>query len=146
MRQNINNKQRFDKCPWGSETLTAWQGAAVGGEVPPGLPLTLHHTGSPERAQVEDYIAAVFARHYGARIRHFKPHLLAMHGEDGRILAALGLRSAASGPLFLETYLDLPVEQRLSAVCGQGVRRGDIVEVGNLASRHPAGHAACSAC
>lgn len=48
--------------------------------------------------------------------------------------AALGYRRAHAEPLFLETYLDRPVEQVLAAALDLPVSRGDVVEIGNLAS------------
>lgn len=48
--------------------------------------------------------------------------------------AALGFRRAAEGPLFLERYLDAPVEAILAAHLGTEVARGRIVEIGSLGS------------
>ncbi|WP_193162018.1 thermostable hemolysin [Microbulbifer hainanensis] len=87
----------------------------------------------PGRIGVEQYISAVFAATYGARLYSFLPLLLSQ-GDGDRINAALGLRRADSGPLFLEQYLDKPVEQRLAEASGSPVTRADIVEIGNLVS------------
>ena len=89
--------------------------------------------GDAAREEVEHYIAAVFAATYGARIHSFLPLLLSQRGADG-INAALGLRRADSGPLFLEQYLDQPVERQLARATGAPVVRRDIVEIGNLVS------------
>lgn len=83
------------------------------------------------RRTVERYIAGKFAETYGARIRHFLPCLLALRGADGT-RAALGLRRAGPASLFLEQYLDEPVEQRLASVAMRPVERGQVVEIGNL--------------
>ncbi|MCJ2186880.1 thermostable hemolysin [Novosphingobium beihaiensis] len=48
--------------------------------------------------------------------------------------AAMGFRRADSEPLFLERYLDAPVEQAVSAALGRPVARGSIIEIGNLAA------------
>ncbi len=48
--------------------------------------------------------------------------------------ALLGWRSAADGPLFLEAYLDRPVDQLISAAWQRPVRRDQIVEIGNFAA------------
>jgi Thermostable hemolysin len=53
---------------------------------------------------------------------------------NGKASAALGYRRADAGPLFLEAYLDAPVETVLSASLGREILRHDIVEIGNLAS------------
>lgn len=48
--------------------------------------------------------------------------------------AALGYRRAGSEPLFLERYLDVPVEQLVSAALNRPTRRDSIIEIGNLAA------------
>lgn len=47
---------------------------------------------------------------------------------------ALGFRPAAEGPLYLETYLDVPVEAFLGDVMRLPVARREIVEVGQFTS------------
>lgn len=87
----------------------------------------------PGREQLERFIHTVFRRAYGANITHYMPHLLSLHDMEQRVLAVCGLRRAESGRLFLENYLQQPVEQVLSQRVGAQVSRGSIVEVGNLA-------------
>lgn len=101
-------------------------------------PVSVHRfaltaAGEPGRAEVEAYIARKFSETYGARIHRFLPQLLSLHAGD-LLRAALGLHRADSGTLFLEQYLDRPVERRLAEVAGRAVARADIVEVGNLVS------------
>lgn len=48
--------------------------------------------------------------------------------------AALGYRRAGSEPLFLETYLDQPIESLVSSTLGRTIDRGAIVEIGNFAA------------
>jgi CelD/BcsL family acetyltransferase involved in cellulose biosynthesis len=95
--------------------------------------LTLHGRGDPGRAQVEAFIATVFAERFDAELRDFAPRLVALRDGDD-IVAAAGYRGAADGPLFLEHYLDAPVEDRLSAGHGAAPPRRCIVEVGHLAA------------
>lgn len=114
------------------------------GSVPVRRPVrvTLLEAGDPCRAEQEAFIAATFARAYGARVQRFMPFLMGLRGEDGELLAALGLREGASERLFLEHYLDAPVEQVLSAALsgfGAAVGREHLVEVGNLAAQGPGG-------
>jgi hypothetical protein len=90
-----------------------------------------------ERAVLEAFIAERYASAYSAVIRSFLPHLYALRGSDGRPLAAFGLRDATTGPLFLETYLDQPIEQVIGEQRSVTLSRQQIVEVGNLAGRHP---------
>lgn len=85
----------------------------------------------PGRKTIEDFIAARFLKAYGARLSRFMPELVALK-LDSKLMAACGLRKAAASPLFLETYLDLPVEQVLAHSAGITAERGKIVEVGNL--------------
>jgi hypothetical protein len=48
--------------------------------------------------------------------------------------SALGYRRAGPDPLFLEAYLDQPVEMLVSKALGQIVDRDAIVEIGNFAA------------
>lgn len=89
------------------------------------------------RSETEAFIAAVFARAHGARIRRFMPLLLGLRERSGRLIAACGLRAAAYAPLFLEHYLDRRVERAVAAAVGIQVARERIVEVGNLAVAPP---------
>lgn len=81
----------------------------------------------PRRAEVEAFIGGVYAERYGAQLRGFAPWLVARYDEQGPVAAA-GFRPARQGPLFLERYLDAPVEQLLSPAPA----RDTIVEVGHL--------------
>jgi hypothetical protein len=100
---------------------------------PPGL----HVQAGAERAQAEFFIRDVFAAAYGARLGMLMPTILAERDADGGILAACGLRAAAAGPLFLETYIGAPVEAAIADRIGATLPRGVVVEVGNLAVRPP---------
>jgi hypothetical protein len=93
----------------------------------------MHHT-HPQRRAFEEFIAARFARAYGARLTHFLPHLLGVKDSLGRWQAAAGYAAAGAQDLFLEQYLDRPVEQALAAALGAPIARGSVVEVGNLAA------------
>lgn len=93
---------------------------------------------SARRDEIEAFIRTLFARHYGAHVTAFAPHLLAFE-QDGCIVAAAGWRDAGLEPLFLERYLDSPIERLLTQLLDRDVPRGRIVEVGNLASSKPGG-------
>ena len=91
----------------------------------------------PLRAQVEQFIAQRFLDTHGARISSFMPLLIALLSEDGKILAAVGIRNAASEALFLEHYLDTSVQQAILSNARRAMfapQRDRIVEIGNLAS------------
>lgn len=55
-------------------------------------------------------------------------------GRNGAIGAALGYRRAGAQPLFLEAYLDRPIEVPVSEALRRPVAREAIVEIGNLAA------------
>lgn len=55
-------------------------------------------------------------------------------GGDAAHGAALGYRRAGVRPLFLERYLNAPIENIVSASLAREVMRGAIVEIGNFAA------------
>jgi hypothetical protein len=90
----------------------------------------------PTRAELRAFIRDGFRRAHGARVERFYPDLLCFHAETG-IRAVVGYRGAPAEPLFSEHYLDLPVEDRLTALTASAVARDDVVEVGNLTLSDP---------
>lgn len=88
------------------------------------------------RAGLQAFIAAAFFKSYGAELSHFCDTLIGCRDASGQWIAALGYSLAADGPLFLEHYLDGPLEQEIGARAGYPIARCQIVEVGNLASGH----------
>ncbi|MFV8783993.1 thermostable hemolysin [Microbulbifer sp. SA54] len=115
----------------GSQEVSSRYSAVISRAGRAGFQLT--NTADGERLALECYIAHCFADAYGANVKSFLPLLLA-YGEGGDFRSALGLRRADSGTLFLEQYLDEPVESRLSAAAGMPVARAQVVEIGNLVS------------
>ena len=99
--------------------------------------LTECHKG--DRAEVESFIHDTFDLAYGADVRSFMPRLLAVTLKDGDLMAAFGVRSAGDEQLFLEKYLDLPIEQAIEQKAGVRLDRSKIVEIGNLAAIYPGG-------
>lgn len=92
---------------------------------------------SPERSIVEKFICTAFRERYGARLAALPPTILALYGPEDRILAAAGLRPAQYDALFLEIYLHEPAHAAISRRVGRNVARGEIVEVGSLATYAP---------
>ena len=90
--------------------------------------------GDGDRPELEAFVRAAFARSHAASIHSFMPSLLGFRDGAGKLRGVLGLRAAASGPLYLEQYLDLPVEAAIAAATGRTLRRADVVEIGNLAA------------
>lgn len=89
--------------------------------------------GMAQRITAERFVSACFKRHYGAEISHFMPLLMSLRDQHDRLKAVLGFRYADEHPLFLENYLDQPVEQLLAGKLKMPVVRSRLVEVGNLA-------------
>ncbi|HEX9208595.1 MAG TPA: thermostable hemolysin [Steroidobacteraceae bacterium] len=89
------------------------------------------------RGELEEYVRAAFQAKHGARVRSFMPTLLAFRDRLGSLRGVVGVRGAQQERLYLEQYLDRPVEQALDeALQSRGVgtvRRDQIAEVGNLA-------------
>ncbi len=106
----------------------------------PEMAIQIFSQGDIFRETVESFIYHSFQRAYGAEISHFMPQLMAMQRHD-RVEAALGVNVAQQNvPLFLECYLQQPVEQLLAEHLHRPISRSGIVEVGNLAA-HPPGAA-----
>lgn len=97
-------------------------------------PFTVHFSkyDSANRAELERFISDTFRQANGAEIKRFKPYLMSLRDRDDKLIAVCGLRSAAIERLHLENYLDQPIEAVLSEHAGLPVKRGDIVEIGNL--------------
>ncbi|SDS75947.1 thermostable hemolysin [Pseudomonas oryzae] len=111
----------------------------AGGEL--ALHLAMQEPCTKRRKQLENFIGSRFAEQYGARVRHFMPCLLGLYDDAQQLQAALGVRCGQQGALFLEHYLDAPVEQCIAELAGGAQpSRGRIAEVGNLAAIG-AGHA-----
>ena len=94
---------------------------------------TLHSRGDNDRIPVEKYIHAKFLQSYNAEIDQFLPYLLSLRCLD-KFSAAVGIRPAETGPLFLEQYLAQPVEQEIGLRFRHEVDRDRIIEIGNLVS------------
>ncbi len=88
----------------------------------------------PQRAPVEHFVREVYRERYGARIDVLFPQLLAFSDEQGRLRAAVGLRCAQQGALFVERYLGQAVESALRCTLGLPVARSSAVELGNFAA------------
>lgn len=65
------------------------------------------------------------------------PTLIALRDEKSQLVAAFGMRKAKNSSLFLEQYLDEPIEAVLSKKINQVVNRDEITEIGNLAVSSP---------
>ena len=109
------------------------------GRQPPGHGLRVEAVapGQPSRDELERYVRAAFFAKHGATVRSFMPTLLAFRDRAGALGGVAGMRGADEGRLYLEQYLDRPVEDALTvALAARGVAqvsRHEIAEVGHLA-------------
>jgi len=101
--------------------------------------LTVIHPGDPRRAAAEALVRSCFRETYGARVGYFLPSLLTLFQPPRGPQAVLGFGSATGQPLFLEHYLEVPIQEAVARVSGRAVARADMVEVGNLAVAFPGG-------
>lgn len=87
----------------------------------------------PDWESTTNTIAMVYRKAYGARLTTFMPKLLKVSDKQASFRAIVGMREAAKSPLFLEAYLDEPIEQAIARISGEEVDRTSIIEIGNLA-------------
>lgn len=87
---------------------------------------------SADRDEIERFIIDTLHHTYGADIKRFKPYLMSLRDQENRLIAVCGLHSAATERLFLESFLDQPIESLLSVHTSSPVKRGDIVEIDNF--------------
>lgn len=88
------------------------------------------------RPAVESFVASQFFKNHQADVSDFLPYLMSAETEK-KITSAIGFRIAARQPLFLEQYLEQPVETLISQLRHKPVSRHKIAEIGNLASSAP---------
>lgn len=87
----------------------------------------------PSSPQI-DLISRKYREAFGASARPDYADWMQAGAGRAEAAAALGYRRASAGPLFLEAYLDQPVEALVSARLGRGIERAAIVEIGNFAA------------
>lgn len=90
----------------------------------------------PQRQELEAFVHERFDRAHHADLHHYLPELLSLRDRHGALVAVAGIRLAQQEPLFLERYLDEPLEDPVSRIAGYAVPREELVEVGNLAVRN----------
>ncbi len=86
------------------------------------------------RPALEAFIQEGFQRKHGAAVRSFMPVLIGLYDAAGRVIGAAGYRNAAREPLYLEQYLDQPVEKLIAVrQGGRAPGREAVAEIGNFA-------------
>jgi len=93
--------------------------------------------GDAEWDKATGHIKETYARAYGAKIDSFMPKIMRVTSAAGDYRALMGFRLAGDERLFLENYLDDPIEDVISSYLGKPVNRCEIIEVGNLAEAEP---------
>ncbi|MGM0569442.1 thermostable hemolysin [Marinobacter sp.] len=88
------------------------------------------HCATESAWRVTDFIRRRFLQAYGARPELRPLPLMALVNAHGTLLAAVGVRRAASERLFLEDYLDQPIERGLPE---PGGCRDSVMEIAHLA-------------
>jgi len=101
------------------------------------ISVTIHDTSSSERKKLEGFVKKLFSNTHGANIHYFMPDLMALSGQDGKLMAVCGLRKADQEALFLERYLASSIEVTISEIEGKVISRSVITEIGNLAVSQP---------
>lgn len=91
----------------------------------------LSNRSGDRRPAAQSYIKDRFKECYGAEVREFLNYLVSMRCL-GSLSGVAGLSLAAQQTLFLEQYLDDPIEEELARALRVKVSRNSIVEVGNL--------------
>jgi hypothetical protein len=92
---------------------------------------------APCRSEVEDFIRVVFKQANQADINSFMSNLVALRDANGILMAAFGWEPAKNHNLFLEQYIDMPIEQLFSERLGKKITRDEITCIGNLAVANP---------
>lgn len=99
------------------------------------LSLALLASGEPAAQGARRFIEARYLQMFGAHAPVRYPNLLVLTDRQGRTEAALGLRRACEGPLFLEHYLAVPAEDAIAGLTGFAPGRDGLVELGGFAAR-----------
>jgi len=95
------------------------------------------HQDHPERGQATAFVSQVFQNAYQANVQHFMPNMMRLRDKRLQYKSVMGYCPANEGQLYLEHYLDEPIEHYISRYLGRTIPRSDIVEVGNLAEANP---------
>ncbi len=77
------------------------------------------------------FTQAHYRRRLDCALTEGYPEIVVMR-ESGVITAVAGIRAASASTLFLEQYLDAPVERVVSLVRGKTIARSQIVELGSF--------------
>lgn len=104
-----------------------------------GMDWSLDHVDEshPARLEAQAFIQDAYRRAFEAELHAFYPSIVTLRDREMRLLGALGARWAEGQALFLEHYLDRPVDRLIAAHSGRETTRDAIVELGSLALGRP---------
>lgn len=88
------------------------------------------------RASLEAFICDRFKKVHGATLDNIMPELYSLTDVQDAPSAVVGVRPLGAEQSFLETYLDVSIDEVLAKVTGVKTERFRIAEVGNLAVEH----------
>lgn len=94
--------------------------------------IDLYTQGCSGRRALEHYISKKYLQVHDAHINECLPILVGIRDRAER-LGAFGLRPGHYRPMFLEQYLDSPIEQQVASISKHPIDRCSLVEIGNLA-------------
>jgi len=100
--------------------------------------IVIAQRGTPVWRESATLVSKVFMTNFGARVVPDPDQFIAYMGQDddGRdeVEACIGISFVEKGPVFVERYLDAPIQDVLSAAAGQEVRREQVLQLGSVAS------------
>ena len=94
--------------------------------------LGLYGVNCDGREELERFIAAKYLQVHKAELGEYLPLLLGIR-DKGSLASVSGFRPGLYRPMFLEQYLDIPIEQQVSNLAKRPVDRCSLVEIGNFA-------------
>ena len=89
--------------------------------------------GRTRDTRIREFIQQQYQETFAADVSVGYPNLLGLIDNEGQILSAIGYRDGKSA-LFVEHYMDKPIEQWIMDTHGRYIEREHVVELGNLAS------------
>lgn len=101
-------------------------------EITPANSVLIAKHNHPKYQEIQAFIQKEYLKYFNAQISVDMPILVAYY-ESGILVGAMGLRPAVNNILFLEQYLEKPIEACVANLSGIPVKRNTILEVGNLA-------------
>lgn len=100
--------------------------------------LDLVEPSGKRRLETQAFIAQGYRRAFGARLQSFYPSLIVLSRSDEQLCGAVAARYAEGQTLFIEQYLDHPVEREIARMATKPVSRSSVVEIGSLCVTRPA--------